>query len=92
MRLKSDRDSLALILSSSLHNLAQNPRMSPVHAVKISYADQRRTQVGRNIFEFVEDLQSQWSATSGEYSMVPDGKGTALAMPSGSPNDAGFSP
>src|SRR6185312_5276048 len=43
-------------LPGSSHNLVQHPNMCPVHAVKISHADQRRPEVSRNFIELMKNL------------------------------------
>src|SRR5712691_472641 len=70
MRLKRHRHGFASVLSRPPHNFAEHARMRPMHSVKIPYADQRRSEVRWNVFEFMENLHGsgRWSLVSGQWS------------------------
>ncbi len=56
MRLERDCHRFGALLAGPSHDLAQHVGVSPVHAIKITDADQRGSVVRGNVFEFVEDL------------------------------------
>src|ERR1700687_5880948 len=56
MRLKRYGNSLGSARPSPGNDLAQYVRMRAMHSVKVADADQRRAEVGGNVFEFVENL------------------------------------
>ena len=56
MGLERDRHGLGALLPRALHDLLEHVAVSAMHAVKVPDAHHRRAEVGRNVFEFVEDL------------------------------------
>src|SRR6266478_4931567 len=56
MRLERDCHRFGALLAGPSHDLAQHVCVSPVHAIKITDADQRGSVVRGNVLEFVEDL------------------------------------
>jgi hypothetical protein len=59
MRLKSHRHGPCALLSRSRNNFLQHQRVRPVHAIKITDADQRGAKIAWNLVEFMKNLHSQ---------------------------------
>ena len=60
MRLESDDDGMRLRSLRPPDNLIDDRPVSAVHSIEVADADNRRTKVPRNVFEFVEDLHAKF--------------------------------
>src|SRR5579864_7087200 len=60
MRLERNRYRLALLLSCAADDIGQHAGMGPMDAIKVPYAQQRSTEAGGNVIEFVKNLHCSW--------------------------------
>jgi len=62
MRLERNRYRLALLLSCAADDVGQHAGMGPMHAVKVPHAQERWTEAGGNVIEFVKNLHCSFGA------------------------------
>ena len=62
MRLERNRYRLALLLSRAADDVGQHAGMGPMHAVKVPHAQERWTEAGGNVIEFVKNLHCSFGA------------------------------
>src|SRR5580692_6151081 len=62
MRLERNRYRFALFLSRAADDVVQHAGMGPMHAVKVAHAQQRWTEAGGNVIEFVKNLHCSFGA------------------------------
>ena len=58
MRLEGDGDRLGVLLRARCARFPEHSAVRAMDAVKVAHADDRRAEVGRNVFEFVKDLHA----------------------------------
>lgn len=66
MRFKCNRNCFCSRRARARNDLAKDVGVGPMNAVEIPNADQRRSVVVRNIFEFVKDLHYESTAEIAE--------------------------
>jgi hypothetical protein len=59
MRLERDCDRFRATPSGAISDFEEDPRVCPVHAVKIADADQRWAELSRNFFDVMENIHAE---------------------------------